>query len=101
MTQMVRVHNFGVSSDGYAAGEGQSLERPFGHRSTASDAALPNASDASSPRGMTTVEPWKALWPHWHWWGEARGHRAECGSTCSRRLEKALFLHFTLRWPCS
>ncbi len=31
MTQMVRVHTFGVSSDGYAAGEEQSLERPFGH----------------------------------------------------------------------
>ena len=31
MTQMVRVHNFMVSADGYAAGEGQSLERPFGH----------------------------------------------------------------------
>ena len=31
MTQLVRVHNFVVSSDGYGAGEGQSLERPFGH----------------------------------------------------------------------
>lgn len=31
MTQLVRVHNFGVSSDGYGAGEGQSLEQPFGH----------------------------------------------------------------------
>lgn len=30
MTQLVRVHNVTVSSDGYAAGEGQSLERPFG-----------------------------------------------------------------------
>ena len=27
----VRVQNFTVSSDGYGAGEGQSLERPFGH----------------------------------------------------------------------
>ncbi|ROQ64342.1 dihydrofolate reductase [Rathayibacter sp. PhB152] len=27
----VRVHNFSVSLDGYAAGEGQSLETPFGH----------------------------------------------------------------------
>jgi len=31
MEQLVRVMNFGVSADGYAAGEGQSLERPFGH----------------------------------------------------------------------
>jgi dihydrofolate reductase len=30
VTQLVRVHNFGVSRDGYAAGEGQSLEHPFG-----------------------------------------------------------------------
>src|SRR5690349_14577326 len=31
MKQLVRVQNFGVSSDGFGAGEGQSLERPFGH----------------------------------------------------------------------
>lgn len=31
MSQRVRVQNFGVSADGYATGEGQSLERPFGH----------------------------------------------------------------------
>jgi len=27
----VRVHNIGISLDGYATGEGQSLEAPFGH----------------------------------------------------------------------
>ena len=27
----VRVHNFGVSLDGFGTGEGQSLEEPFGH----------------------------------------------------------------------
>ncbi|MFC0038218.1 dihydrofolate reductase family protein [Actinomadura rayongensis] len=27
----VRVHNFGVSLDGFATGEGQTLESPFGH----------------------------------------------------------------------
>jgi dihydrofolate reductase len=27
----VRVHNFAVSLDGFSTGEGQSLERPFGH----------------------------------------------------------------------
>ncbi|MXG91640.1 dihydrofolate reductase family protein [Nocardioides flavescens] len=31
MAQQVRAHNIAVSRDGYAAGEGQSLERPFGH----------------------------------------------------------------------
>ncbi len=31
MTQRLRVHNFFVSRDGFGAGEGQSLERPFGH----------------------------------------------------------------------
>lgn len=31
MSQLVRVHNFTVSSDGFGAGEGQSLEHPFGH----------------------------------------------------------------------
>ena len=31
MTQLVRVQNFGVSRDGFGAGEGQSLEQPFGH----------------------------------------------------------------------
>ena len=28
---IVRVHNFSVSLDGFATGEGQSLEAPFGH----------------------------------------------------------------------
>lgn len=27
----VRVHNFAISIDGFATGEGQSLEAPFGH----------------------------------------------------------------------
>ncbi|MHA7135371.1 dihydrofolate reductase family protein [Oerskovia turbata] len=31
MAQLVRVQNFNVSADGYGAGEGQTLERPFGH----------------------------------------------------------------------
>ena len=28
---LARVHNFAVSLDGYATGEGQSLQAPFGH----------------------------------------------------------------------
>ncbi|MFD9437120.1 deaminase, partial [Streptomyces sp. NPDC060002] len=31
MDQLLRVQNFTISSDGVAAGEDQSLERPFGH----------------------------------------------------------------------
>ena len=31
MSQLVRVQNFFLSRDGFAAGEGQSLEEPFGH----------------------------------------------------------------------
>ena len=31
MSQLVRVQNFMVSTDGFGAGEGQSLEAPFGH----------------------------------------------------------------------
>lgn len=31
MEQLLRVRNFTVSSDGYGAGQGQSLQRPFGH----------------------------------------------------------------------
>ncbi|HEX8003510.1 MAG TPA: dihydrofolate reductase family protein [Mycobacteriales bacterium] len=30
-SQLLRVHNFFVSSDGFGSGEGQSLDRPFGH----------------------------------------------------------------------
>ena len=31
MSQLLRVQNFFVSMDGFGAGEGQSLEAPFGH----------------------------------------------------------------------
>ena len=31
MSQLLRVQNFCVSMDGFGAGEGQSLEAPFGH----------------------------------------------------------------------
>jgi len=31
---LVRVHNFGISLDGFGTGEGQSLEQPFGHAGT-------------------------------------------------------------------
>lgn len=47
--QRLRVHCFGVSSDGFGAGEGQSLERPFGHA---------DPSDLFAWAGAT------ASWPH-------------------------------------
>jgi len=36
MAQLVRVQNFMLSKDGFGAGEGQSLETPFGHAQNAS-----------------------------------------------------------------
>ncbi len=35
MPQLLRLQCFNISSDGYGAGEGQSLERPFGHANPA------------------------------------------------------------------
>ncbi|MCW2849719.1 MAG: hypothetical protein JWR90_3693 [Marmoricola sp.] len=59
MTQLVRVHNFFLSSDGYAAGEDQSLERPFGHADPAAlgswafgTASWPNRGDDGGSRGL-------------------------------------------------
>ena len=63
MTQLVRVHNFGVSSDGYAAGEGQSLERPFGHADPATlmgwafpTASWPGRTEPGGSRGLEDRE---------------------------------------------
>ena len=53
MAQLVRVHNFNVSSDGYGSGVGQSLERPFGH---ADPAALFSWSGATA-HAPTRTEP--------------------------------------------
>lgn len=57
--QMLRVQNFSVSSDGYGAGEGQSLERPFGHADpwslvswAGATASWPNRTDAGGSRGL-------------------------------------------------
>ena len=43
MGQLLRVQNFMVSSDGFGSGEGQSLERPFGHADPAQLAAWAGA----------------------------------------------------------
>ncbi|MFI6574392.1 dihydrofolate reductase family protein [Nocardiopsis sp. NPDC050513] len=59
MSQLLRVHNFCVSRDGFGAGEGQSLERPFGHADPAdliswagATASWPNRTDPGGTRGL-------------------------------------------------
>jgi dihydrofolate reductase len=59
MSPLVRVQNFGVSSDGFGAGEGQSLERPFGHADPAklmswagATAHWPNRTEAGGTYGL-------------------------------------------------
>lgn len=59
MKQMLRVQNFSVSSDGFGAGEGQSLERPFGHADPANmfswaeaTASWPNRIGPGGSRGL-------------------------------------------------
>lgn len=59
MTQLLRVQNFTVSSDGFGAGEGQSLERPFGHADpmalmswAGATASWPNRTDPGGSRGL-------------------------------------------------
>ncbi|MEP9362667.1 dihydrofolate reductase family protein [Nocardioides sp. CN2-186] len=98
--QMVRVHNFVVSSDGYGAGEGQSLETPFGHANpgelmawAGATASWPNRADPGGSRGLddylvrdfhrnigaeimgrNKFSPYRGPWedhPEWEgWWGE-------------------------------
>jgi dihydrofolate reductase len=57
--QLLRVQNFTVSSDGFGAGEGQSLERPFGHADprelmawALATASFPNRSEPGGSRGL-------------------------------------------------
>lgn len=59
MTQLLRVQNFTVSSDGYGAGEGQTLERPFGHANpgdlfswAGATASWPMRTDPGGTRGL-------------------------------------------------
>ncbi|KQS59551.1 deaminase [Geodermatophilus sp. Leaf369] len=59
MTQLVRVQNLTVSADGYAAGEEQSLERPFGHADPGElmawalgTASMPGMSRPDGSRGL-------------------------------------------------
>ncbi|WP_317447767.1 dihydrofolate reductase family protein [Streptomyces collinus] len=59
MKQLLRVQNFNVSSDGYGAGENQSLERPFGHADpgemfawAGATASWPNRTEPGGSRGL-------------------------------------------------
>ncbi|MGY1711588.1 dihydrofolate reductase family protein [Geodermatophilus sp. SYSU D00758] len=59
MDQLLRVQNFTVSSDGFGAGEGQSLERPFGHADPGelmawalATASFPNRAVPGGSRGL-------------------------------------------------
>ena len=59
MSQLLRVHNFCVSADGFGAGEGQSLERPFGHANPADlagwafvTASWPNRTEPGGSQGL-------------------------------------------------
>lgn len=59
MSPLVRIQNFAVSSDGYGAGEGQSLERPFGHADpgalmswAGATASWPNRTEPGGSRGL-------------------------------------------------
>ena len=59
MAQLLKVQNLFLSSDGFGAGEGQSLERPFGHANPAelaswagATASWPNRTDPGGSRGL-------------------------------------------------
>ncbi|OMQ15819.1 deaminase [Modestobacter sp. VKM Ac-2676] len=59
MPQLLRVHNFFLSRDGFGAGEHQSLERPFGHADPAvlggwafATASWPNRTEPGGTRGL-------------------------------------------------
>ena len=59
MSQLLRVHCFGVSRDGYGAGVGQSYERPFGHADpgalfawAGATASWPNRTEPGGSRGL-------------------------------------------------
>jgi dihydrofolate reductase len=57
--QLLKVQNLFLSSDGFGAGEGQSLERPFGHANPAelaswagATASWPNRTEPGGSRGL-------------------------------------------------
>ncbi|MEU7075931.1 dihydrofolate reductase family protein [Streptomyces narbonensis] len=99
MVQLLRVQNFMVSDDGYGTGEGQSLEKPFGHADpgelfawAGATASWPMRTDPGGSRGLddyftrsyrlnmgaeimgrNKFGPLRGPWPdeEWRgWWGD-------------------------------
>jgi dihydrofolate reductase len=99
MSQLLRVHNVTVSIDGFGAGEGQSLEQPFGHANPGEmfawafpTASWPNRTEPGGTRGLddhftrefhrnigaeimgrNKFGPVRGPWPdlEWNgWWGD-------------------------------
>jgi len=59
MQQRLKVQNFTVSADGYGAGQGQSMQRPFGHADPSvlagwafATASFPGRTDGAGSRGL-------------------------------------------------
>lgn len=100
MAQLLRVQNFAVSVDGFGSGEGQSLERPFGHANpmdlmswAGATAHWPNRSEPGGTYGLddyftrdfarnigaeimgrNKFGPIRGPWPdlEWQgWWGDS------------------------------
>jgi dihydrofolate reductase len=67
MSQLLRVQNFFVSMDGFGAGEGQSLEAPFGH------AERRGAGVANLPADLASWAFATASWPNRTEPGGSRG----------------------------
>src|SRR3954470_2815708 len=67
MSQLVRVQNFFLSMDGFGAGEGQSLEAPFGH------AERRDGGVASLPADLASWAFATASWPNRTEPGGSRG----------------------------
>jgi dihydrofolate reductase len=67
MSQLVRVQNFCVSTDGFGAGEGQSLEAPFGHAESRGGRV------ASLPADLASWAFATASWPNRTEPGGSRG----------------------------
>src|SRR5215218_2640719 len=67
MSQLLRVQNFCVSMDGFGAGEGQSLEAPFGH------ADRRGGGTASLPADLASWAFATASWPNRTEPGGSRG----------------------------
>ena len=114
MPQLLRVQNLMLSADGFGAGEGQSLERPFGHANPAdlaswagATASWPNRTEPGGSRGLddyftrdfsnnigaeimgrNKFGPYRGPWENldWQgWWGETHRSTPQCSSSPTTR----------------